>query len=228
MRPGRVVVFARPFVPGRVKTGLAPVLGLDGAAAVARALLLDTLDSLADLGFRPVVAWDDNSPPPRLHGVEAWSQGSGDLGMRIERTMGQALGGAPFAIALGGDTPGLPPKLLDAAVHRLDCDSCDAVLGPSHSGRLYLIGARRLPIGILRGLPWSTRDTYEATHQRLRVHGLRVSVLERWFDVDGPADLARLDDLLRRGLVRAKNTDSALRARRQDEAIRHHPYVLRS
>jgi rSAM/selenodomain-associated transferase 2 len=48
---------------------------------------------------------------------------------------------------------------------------------------------------LLADLPWSARETFTATRQRLAERGLQVSTLAPWQDVD---DLADLDDLKRR------------------------------
>lgn len=42
-------------------------------------------------------------------------------------------------------------------------ESADAVLGPSEDGGFYLLGLRRIPEGLLDGLPWSVAETFERT-----------------------------------------------------------------
>ncbi|HET9683091.1 MAG TPA: hypothetical protein VFP15_03250, partial [Gemmatimonadaceae bacterium] len=75
----------------------------------------------------------------------------------------------------------------------------------------YLLGLRACPEGLLSDLPWSSSDTYTRTLERLRSRGLRVEVLERWFDVDRVEDLDRLRDALRNGEIDAPRTARLLR-----------------
>lgn len=109
-------------------------------------------------------------------------QGPGDLGVRLERAMRNALGLSGAVIAIGTDSPGLPVALLESARRALE--SADAVLGPSEDGGFYLIGLRRAPEGVLCDLPWSSSETFERTRDRLLQLGLSVEVLPAWFDVD--------------------------------------------
>jgi hypothetical protein len=199
---GRVCIFAKPPVPGQVKTRLQPALGREGAAALARAFLDDTCAALRDLPWAsPVLATTgplDGAPFP------IWPQGEGDLGARLERVLARALREAPFAIAVGTDSPGLPPRLLDDA--RTALADADAVIGPSADGGFYLLGLRRCPEGLLRDLPWSRADTCIRTLARLRERGFRVAALDPWFDVDRPGDLATLRGLLATGTITAPAT----------------------
>jgi uncharacterized protein len=215
-RDVHVCVFAKAPRPGHVKTRLAEAIGPEHAADLAAAFLADTWASLARLPWaRPIAAVDAVSAPglpATTRRSEIWLQGRGDLGARIERVLRRALRELPFAIALGADTPGLPRRLLERA--RAELHEADAVLGPARDGGFYLLGLRRCPPGLLRGLPWSRADTFEHTRDRLRERGLTVSLLPRWFDVDRPADLTRMRALLDAGEIRAANTARVLRRRR--------------
>lgn len=209
---GYVCVFVKAPRPGKVKTRLAPALGSEGAAALARAFFFDTLAAVRALPWaHPIVAADgalrdtvDVAP-----GVEVWPQGGGDLGERMERVLSRALERAPFAIALGTDSPGLPPRLFESA--RAELERSQAVIGPSEDGGFYLLGLRRCPRGLFCGVPWSRDDTCARTRVRLKAHGLDPVILERWFDVDWPKDLARLRALLERGDLLAPQTSRTLR-----------------
>ena len=188
-------VFAKPPRPGEVKTRLAAEVGDGAACALARAFLADTWALARSRPWAdPVLATTalDGAIAP---GADVWLQGGGDLGARQERILARALSRGQPAIAIGADSPGLPVDRLDAA-HGALVSGADAVIGPADDGGYYLLGLRRCPRGILRDLPWSGPDTFAATRQRLERHGLRVAVLEPWFDVDRPADLARLRALL--------------------------------
>jgi len=193
-----------------VKTRLAPGVGAEGAALLARAFLEDTWDAVGALPWaRRILATtelDDQAPMPK--GGEVWLQGKGDLGDRLARVLRRALRTSRAAIALGADSPGLPRPLLEQA--RVELRSRDAVLGPCEDGGFYLLGLSRCPPGLLSRLRWSAADTLERTRARLERRGLATAILPAWFDVDRPRDLERLSRLIARGAVKAPETARAL------------------
>lgn len=202
-----ICIFAKPPVPGQVKTRLAAALGADGAARLARAFLEDTVDSVRALPWaEPALA----TTMPLEADVAVLLQGEGDLGTRIERVLRAALERAPIAIAVGADAPALPARLLESARHALQ--TADVAVGPAEDGGFYLLALRRCPEGLLADLPWSTPGTLAATVERLRSRGLRSALLEPWFDVDRPEDLKRLRTLIEQGIVRAPRTERELAA----------------
>ncbi len=196
--------------PGEVKTRLAPAVGLDGAAALARAFLDDTLALARRLSWARVAVVVSGDPAPLAlpAGVEVWSQGPGDLGERMERALLRALAPGRRAILLGTDSPGLPARVVEAA--RASLPARGAVLGPAGDGGFYLIGLDRCEPGLLSDLPWSRSDTLLHTEARLRRAGRAVARAEPWFDVDEPADLERLSGLVAGGEVQAPATARAL------------------
>jgi hypothetical protein len=204
---GTICVFAKPPVPGKVKTRLAAQIGERYAAEFARAFLRDTWAMASTfVGVTPVLATTEAgieelelSGPP-----ETWLQGNGDLGQRLERVFTRALAKASFVIAIGADTPGLPPHLMRSAI--ADLATADAVLGPADDGGFYLIGLRRCPAGLFERLPWSMSTTFAAMQERLRAHAMTVSVLEPWFDIDQAEDLERLHSMILSGQVSASET----------------------
>lgn len=205
-----VCVFAKPPRAGAVKTRLASSIGAEPAAGLASAFLRDTWRSVTRLPWaRPVLAATEKAGFPPLGGRTAvWLQGEGDLGARLERVLRRALTRGWPAIAIGADSPGMPQRLVEGA--RLALESADAVLGPADDGGFYLLGMRTCPAGGLDRLPWSTAETFRVTHARLRALGLEVAVLEPWFDVDRPQDLARLIALIGFGGLDAPATTQEL------------------
>jgi hypothetical protein len=209
-----VCVFAKPPRAGEAKTRLAPAVGLEGAASLARAFLVDVWAGVRRLPWaRPVLASSGPWPEGLLPApVEVWPQGEGDLGARMERVLRRGLEEAPCVMALGGDSPGLPLAYLEAA--RAALSTAEAVFGPSEDGGFYLLALRRLPEGALAGLPWSQPETLAATEARLVSLGLRVARVESFFDIDVPTDLERLESELDSGRLRAPATLEALTALR--------------
>lgn len=207
MAYGVLCVFGKPPVPGTVKTRLATEIGVEQATKLARAFLQDTWAAAQAINWvHPVLATTQLGTATALGlKAEEWLQGNGDLGQRLERVFRRALvGGAPFTMAIGTDTPGLPRRLLDEAREALA--RADAVLGPCEDGGFYLIGLRRCPLELLHGLPWSYPETFTCTLARLRESGLKTRILQPWFDVDRPSDLARLRNLILRGEICAPET----------------------
>jgi len=208
-------VFAKPPRAGEAKTRLAPALGADGAARLARAFLEDTWGLVTRMPWAaPVLASPGPWPEGLLPGpVEVWPQGEGDLGARMEHVLLRALERYPAAIALGADSPGLFPEHLEAA--RAGLTHADAVFGPSEDGGFYLLALRRLPVGAFVSLPWSQAETLARTEARLVSLGLTVARVAPFFDVDVPEDLARLESELASGRLWAPATAAALRELRR-------------
>ncbi len=208
--PGVIAVFAKPPRAGEVKTRLSVAIGPEAAAALARAFFADTWAAVGQVPHvrRVLASTAEALAPFGLSDAEVWLQGEGDLGARMERVAARALALAPWFIALGADSPGLPLSLVEAA--RAALVDHDAVLGPAEDGGYYLLGLRRLEPGLLSGLPWSTPATFEATKTRLASRGLSVAILPRWFDVDELPDLQRLQRALAQGDVTAPRTAEAL------------------
>ncbi len=208
VRRTAVCVFAKPSRPGLVKTRLEPKVGAEAAARLARAFLQDTWNAVGALPWARRILATTEIDAQAPAGGEIWLQGQGDLGQRLARVLRRALRTNGHAIALGADSPGLPPALLEQA--RVQLCSRDAVLGPCADGGFYLIGLARCPPGLLGNLKWSASDTFERTRARLERRGLSTAILPEWFDVDRPRDLARLSRLIARGAVKAPKTARVL------------------
>jgi rSAM/selenodomain-associated transferase 1 len=193
-----------------VKTRLARSLGAEAAAMLSQAFFLDTWRSAADCVWAHAILATTDPGAAHWAGIASiWDQGGGDLGERVERVLSRALQSAPVALAIGADTPGLPPRFLELAQDALT--TSDAVLGPCEDGGFYLIGLRSCPPGLFAGLPWSTERIFEQTLQRLRDLGFTVKTLPPWFDLDRVEDLARIQGLLARKELDAPETERALR-----------------
>jgi hypothetical protein len=118
-------------------------------------------------------------------------QGPGDLGERLARAVGAAfVRGHRRVLVVGSDSPTLPSHLIAEALRRLE--ATDVVLGPAFDGGYYLLGLNRLEPALFRDVPWSGPEVLAVTAERARAAGLEVSLLPFWYDVDEPADLARL------------------------------------
>ena len=194
----RLLIFAKAPVAGQVKTRLAATYGRQGAAMRYRQLLRRTLATAERAGVAPVELWvaPGRAHPwlaarAREHGMPLRVQTRGDLGRRMHRALHWTLRTAPFAAIIGGDCAALTPWQLHRA---FDCLAAgvDAVFGPAEDGGYVLVGLRRPEPLLFQALPWGGAQVMAATRKRLHRLGLRWVELPLSFDIDRPADLARL------------------------------------
>lgn len=185
-------VFAKKPEPGCVKTRLASATSPTWAAQVALAFLWDTLDRVARVRARLVVAYAPADAEPFFADLargraDLVAQDDGDLGQRMAAFFSaQLAAGAERVVLIGADSPTLPCEIVEGAFALLD--SADVVLGPAHDGGYYLLGcARRLP-AIFAGISWGTHSVLEQTIARLADPGWRVALLPPWYDVDSVND----------------------------------------
>ncbi len=192
----RALVVAKAPVPGRVKTRLGTEVGMDAAAELAAAALLDTLgacraafgaeDCLLALDGDLADALRSEELTAALEGWRVYAQRGAGLGQRLANAHADVPAGAPV-LQVGMDTPQLDPDGLHAAAAVLD--DADAVLGPADDGGWWLLGLREPAAGqVLRDVPMSTPTTYELTRKALEDRGLRVASTSTMRDVDTVAD----------------------------------------
>jgi uncharacterized protein len=188
-------LFAKWPAPGAAKTRLCAGRGPEWGARVARAFLLDTVERLAEVGDRRVLAF---APPGAEADFAALVRGrfalapqaDGDLGQRLARFAAeQSAAGARSLVLVGADSPTLPAEYVERAFAELG--HADVVLGPATDGGYYLIGfGRRVP-PVFDGVAWGTRRALADTVARLE-GPWRLALLPPWYDVDTPDDWAVL------------------------------------
>ena len=203
---------ARHPVAGRVKTRLAAVLGADAACALYRAFVLDLAERLGAMPY--AVTWAYTPPdapfPELLPGAGCRPQRGRDLGERLTGAIGEEFAAGPGpVIAIGADAPHIPAAALAEAAATL-AHGADVVLGPAADGGYYLIGLGRPAPDLFAGIAWGTAGVLEATLARAGAAGLAPHLLPPSFDVDQPADLARLRALLARGEVSLPRTTGVM------------------
>jgi hypothetical protein len=114
-----------------------------------------------------------------------------DIGECLHGVMQQLFSaGFTRVVAISSDGPTLPVARLEQARARLE--DHDVVVGPADDGGYYLIGLRQPQPGLFHGVSWSTDRVAAQTRERAAALGLTVAELPPWYDVDTPADLARL------------------------------------
>lgn len=200
METPALVLFARAPEPGRVKTRLSPALGTEGSALLYRAFLEDAARGYLWSGvWTSVLAADPDAAHPMLTALfpRPWrreSQAPGGLSERLSEAFArEAALGSPQTVAVGSDHPALPRALMRTAFNAL-ANGSDAVVIPAEDGGFCALGLSRTvdPDEVFRDIPWSTAAVMERTLQRLHAVGASVAVLETFYDVDRPEDVARL------------------------------------
>ena len=197
-----LVVFSKAPVPGRVKTRLTPPLSPERAAAVHEASLRDVVARAGGVEADLVIRYAGGAGSREYFrrsfpDLSALPQGTGDLGSRLSNAFDAAFASGRVAVvAIGADSPTLPPSRLSEAfstLTRSDTAQPDVLLGPAIDGGYYLVGltTRVWPRArdLFRHIPWSTRQVLGATLERAAELALGVELLDPWYDIDGIDDL---------------------------------------
>lgn len=195
--PCAVAVFARAPVPGEAKTRLAPLLGPDGAAALARRLALGALATAGAARLGPLFLF---CAPDARHpffeecrarfGARLQAQRGEDLGARMGQAFETLLAGHGRALLIGSDCPALTPGHLARAAAQLD--DHQAVVWPAEDGGYVLIGLSRPAPELFEGIDWGTPRVMAQTRERLQRLGWRWAEAEPLWDVDRAEDYERL------------------------------------
>ena len=193
-----VVVFTRAPEPGAAKTRLIPLLGADGAAALQGMLIERALATALAADIGRVELWCAPSAQHpllseylRQHDIEGVSQCEGDLGARMQHAAAATLATATRVIIIGTDCPVLTAEQLRQASTALDRHH-DAVLIPAEDGGFVLIGLKWWDARLFRDIAWGGDQVLNATRARLAALKWRWQELPMSWDVDRPADFARL------------------------------------
>jgi len=198
-----VVVMAKQPMPGSTKTRLVPPLTLVDAARIYECFLLDTLDLARSVpNASPMVAiWPHGSAgyfgelAPDIDQVQ---QVGDSLDERLDHVLRVCLSsGFDHVVAINSDSPTMPLARLESAFALLADDRTDMVLGPADDGGYYLMGWKRVISEVVRGVEMSTPRVLDDTLELARLAGVRVSLIDSWYDVDTAADLQRLERELR-------------------------------
>jgi rSAM/selenodomain-associated transferase 1 len=196
----RVILFAKAPVAGAVKTRLIPALGVDGAVELHKQLVVHALQILtaADVGPVEICCAPDASHPffvdcSQRFGVTLTQQCDGDLGVRMQCAFDAALLTTSRALIIGADCPSI--SIEDVRLAAASLDAHDAALIPADDGGYVLIGARATHASMFDGIDWGNATVLASQRERFRAIGWRWHEGTTRWDVDRPADLARLVEL---------------------------------
>lgn len=193
-----LLVMAKAPVPGEAKTRLAPAFTHVGAADLAAALLLDTLDAVrsSDVAARIVALSGDLSAACRseevLHALDGFvvipQQGATFADRLVRAHNDAAMEGFPV-LQIGMDTPQVTGPVLSGAVDQLLVAGVEAVLGMATDGGWWALGVTHpAAAAVLADVPMSRADTGALTREALERLGLVVAGLPVLADVDTPED----------------------------------------
>ena len=205
-----LVIMAKAPRPGAVKTRLAKSLSPDAVIAFYRCLLEDTLALAQSLqGVHLAIM----CPKPDFEQLAELVGGRAEVVPQKGEGLAAGLTSvfAHFAhndqrriVAFNSDSPHLPPSVLEAAFASLS--KHDVVVGPTHDGGYYLVGAKNSHSALFAGDGMGTSSALDTLLSRARGLKLSVARVEAFYDIDVADDLTRLAEELRLDPTRAPRT----------------------
>jgi rSAM/selenodomain-associated transferase 1 len=210
-----LVIMAKAPRPGAVKTRLVPSLSPEAVTDFYCCLLDDTLALARSLGDVEVAIMCPDSDVNELASL------AGQRACVVAQT-GEGLAAgltsvfAYFAeshqrrtIAFNSDSPHLPRSVLEDAFETLAAH--DVVVGPTHDGGYYLVGAKASHPALFAPDGMGTSSALERLLSHARTLELSVGFAAPFYDVDVADDLTRLAEELRLTPARAPRTAAWLR-----------------
>ncbi len=214
-----LVIMAKAPKPGTVKTRLAPSLSSEAVIDFYCCLLDDTLAlarSLSDVEVAIMCPDSDVNDLAQLAGSQASVVAQKGEGLAAGLTSAFA----HFAhdrqrqdhqgahqrrvIAFNSDSPHLPRSVLEDAFETLIAH--DLVVGPTHDGGYYLVGAKASHPTLFANDGMGTSSALERLLSRARTLELSIGFADPFYDVDVADDLTRLAAELRLAPARAPRT----------------------
>jgi uncharacterized protein len=212
-----LVIMAKAPRPGAVKTRLAPCLPLQAVIAFYCCLLDDTLRlarSLGDVDVAIMCPHSDVNELAQLAGNEATvvAQKGEGLAAALTSVFAHFAADHQRIIAFNSDSPHLPRSVLAHAFETLATH--DVVVGPTHDGGYYLVGAKSSHPALFARDGMGTSSALERLLSRARALELSLGFVDPFYDIDVADDLTRLAAELRVAPDRAPRTAAWLRERK--------------
>lgn len=205
-----LVIMAKAPRPGAVKTRLARGLSPEAVTDFYCCLLDDTLTlarSLSDVEVAIMCPESDVNELTQLSGSETSVVAQKGEGLAAGLTSVFA----HFAedhqrrtIAFNSDSPHLPRSVLEDAFETLT--TTDVVVGPTHDGGYYLVGAKASHPRLFASDGMGTSSALERLLSGAQDLKLSVAFADPFYDIDVADDLTRLAAELRLSPARAPRT----------------------
>ena len=204
-----LVIMAKAPRPGRVKTRLTESLPSSAVIALYRCLLEDTLDlarSLPGVDVAVMCPEGDRDELADLAGnsVEVVAQKGEGLAAGLTSVFRHFTAGSGHAIAFNSDSPHLAPSVLKSAFEILAAH--DLVVGPTHDGGYYLVGAKAAHASLFEADGMGTGSALDRLLARTRALQLSTGFTEPFYDIDVANDLILLARELRFAPAKAPRT----------------------
>jgi hypothetical protein len=224
-----LVIMAKAPRPGAVKTRLASSLSPEAVTSFYCCLLHDTLAlarSLSDVDVAIVCPDSDVKQLAELAGreVNVLAQTGEGLAAGLTSVFAHFAGHHRRIIAFNSDSPHLPPSVLEEAFETLTAH--DVVVGPTHDGGYYLIGAKASYPTLFARDGMGTSSALEQLLCRARALELSVGFAAPFYDIDVADDLTRLAEDLRLAPAKAPRTARWLKER--EVLAEHSRTILRT
>jgi hypothetical protein len=212
-----LVIMAKAPRPGAVKTRLASSLSPAAVTAFYCCLLEDTLAlarslKLGDVEVAIMCPGSDVNELARLAGSQASvvAQKGEGLAAGLTSVFAHfAEGHQRRIIAFNSDSPHLPSSVLEDAFETLSAH--DVVVGPTHDGGYYLVGAKASHPTLFAGDGMGTSSALERLLSHARALELSIGFAAPFYDIDVADDLTRLAEELRLAPARAPRTAAWLK-----------------
>jgi rSAM/selenodomain-associated transferase 1 len=207
-----LVIMAKAPRPGAVKTRLVPSLSPEAVTAFYCCLLDDTLAlarSLSNVEVAIMCPESDVNELAQLAGSEVSVLAQRGEGLAAGLTSVFAHFAQGRTIAFNSDSPHLPRSILEDAFKTLAAH--DLVVGPTHDGGYYLVGARDSHSTLFAGDGMGTSSALERLLSRARALDLSVGFAAPFYDIDVSDDLTRLAAELHLAPARAPRTAAWLK-----------------
>jgi uncharacterized protein len=205
-----LVIMAKAPKPGMVKTRLTESLPSSAVTALYRCLLEDTLAlarSLTSVEVAVVCPEPDRDELADLLGnkVRVVAQKGEGLAAGLTSVFRHfTAAGRQQVIAFNSDSPHLAPSVLDSAFEILATH--DLVVGPTHDGGYYLVGAKAAHPSLFEGDGMGTGSALDRLLARTKALELSTAFTEPFYDIDVANDLILLARELRITPAKAPRT----------------------
>lgn len=205
-----LVIMAKAPRPGTVKTRLIGSLPSPAVTALCRCLFEDTLalaKSLTGIQVAVMCPEPDQDELIQLVGdaVQVVPQQGSGLAAGLSSVFRHFTRVGPqHVIAFNSDSPHLAPSVLNRAFDLLTAH--DVVVGPTHDGGYYLVGAKTVCPSLFEGDGMGTRSALDSLLARTKTLELSTGFTEPFYDIDVASDLVRLAWELRAVPAKAPRT----------------------
>jgi uncharacterized protein len=209
-----LVIMAKAPRLGSVKTRLAESLSLQAVTELYRCLLNDTIALAQALNRAEIAIMCPATDVDELsravsNTVRIVPQTGKGLAAGLASVFYHFATSGQRVIAFNSDSPHLPPSVLETAFGALE--TRDLVVGPTHDGGYYLVGAKASHPDLFASDGMGTANALEALLTRARALGLSVDLADPFYDIDVEGDLGRLAAELQLAPARAPRTAAWLK-----------------